>query len=75
MLGFSCKNVSITCVQMADALNNATNQSLVVVDEFGKGTETVSTFIFIACLFLLLSFVLFFLTGLFDKYYTRGVPQ
>ena len=60
---------------MADALNNATNQSLVVVDEFGKGTETVSTFIVVACLFLLLSFVLFFLTRLFDKYYTHGVPQ
>ncbi|XP_070196128.1 mutS protein homolog 5-like isoform X2 [Littorina saxatilis] len=27
--------------QMADALNNATSKSLVVVDEFGKGTETV----------------------------------
>ncbi|XP_076441308.1 mutS protein homolog 5-like [Babylonia areolata] len=27
--------------QMADALNNATEKSLVVVDEFGKGTETV----------------------------------
>ncbi|KAK7501052.1 hypothetical protein BaRGS_00007537, partial [Batillaria attramentaria] len=27
--------------QMADALNNATSQSLVLVDEFGKGTETV----------------------------------
>lgn len=27
---------------MSDALNNATKWSLVVVDEFGKGTETVS---------------------------------
>lgn len=29
---------------MSDALNNATKQSLVLVDEFGKGTETVSAF-------------------------------
>lgn len=27
---------------MSDALRNATERSLVVVDEFGKGTESVS---------------------------------
>ena len=36
-------------LQISRALNEATHSSLVIVDEFGKGTESVHTFV---CFFL-----------------------
>lgn len=39
-------------MQMSEALRDATERSLVVVDEFGKGTELVSRKIFQTILYL-----------------------